>query len=805
MAQPVDTMMAQDASDLPRSYSTAERPNEGILFFGNVLPLRLQWLLRLPFHTDRIAPEFLKRINDNPTIAAADPVKLMQKAMSGQPTLQIKEVLPRLKEGGAFVKFSHDASASPSEVEAALKAYLKEKQIRPWWNPFQRIRAALVRGRPWVEDLYRLPSARLKAEFLPSDPGEQAAELSQEQLYSFFRPYGKLADIIAQPADSKIVPRFAYLDFADARRAIMAKNCMHGYKVLEEEGGGKAGTIFRLTYERKAKPHWIRDWFFNHPRIVIPALAVLITSITVAIFDPVRTFFIKAHITRQFHLTDNKIYKWFKAQATDILVKMRHRDDDDAGMEAIWDDRKDLIEQIQTWLLESVNTFIIVQGPRGSGKRDLVVDQALKHKRYKVIIDCKPIQEARGDSATINAAAAQVGYKPVFSWMNSISGMIDMAAQGATGVKTGFSETLDSQLTKIWNNTATALKQIALDGRKKDDKDAHLGDDEWLEAHPERLPTVVIDNFLHKSQEGSIVYDKIAEWAAGLITANVAHVIILTNDVSYSKSLSKALPNRVFREISLSDCSLETAKRFVITHLDAEDDDLPVNPAEKHLPPSQRRKDLHELDDVLPLLGGRLTDVAFLANRLKSGETPSKAVREIVRQSASEILKMYIMGSDEARRWTPEQAWHLIRTLAAKETLRYNEILLADTYKSGGEKVLQALEQAELISIVSVNGRPHSIRPGKPVYLPAFRLLHEDRVLRSRLDLALLNESIKLENASIEKYEAELRNLAELPKQPAELAPRVKWLLGKVEASQAKVEGYESESNTLKKVLVNEY
>ncbi|KAJ9641950.1 mitochondrial escape protein 2 [Coniosporium tulheliwenetii] len=737
-------MMAQDASDLPRSYSTAERPNEGILFFGNVLPLRLQWLLRLPFHTDRIAPEFLKRINDNPTIAAADPVKLMQKAMSGQPTLQIKEVLPRLKEGGAFVKFSHDASASPSEVEAALKAYLKEKQIRPWWNPFQRIRAALVRGRPWVEDLYRLPSARLKAEFLPSGPGEQAAELSQEQLYSFFRPYGKLADIIAQPADSKIVPRFAYLDFADARRAIMAKNCMHGYKVLEEEGGGKAGTIFRLTYERKAKPHWIRDWFFNHPELS---------------------------------------YLHWRSSLP------RSRDDDDAGMEAIWDDRKDLIEQIQTWLLESVNTFIIVQGPRGSGKRDLVVDQALKHKRYKVIIDCKPIQEARGDSATINAAAAQVGYKPVFSWMNSISGMIDMAAQGATGVKTGFSETLDSQLTKIWNNTATALKQIALDGRKKDDKDAHLGDDEWLEAHPERLPTVVIDNFLHKSQEGSIVYDKIAEWAAGLITANVAHVIILTNDVSYSKSLSKALPNRVFREISLSDCSLETAKRFVITHLDAEDDDLPVNPAEKHLPPSQRRKDLHELDDVLPLLGGRLTDVAFLANRLKSGETPSKAVREIRRGAALD----------------PEQAWHLIRTLAAKETLRYNEILLADTYKSGGEKVLQALEQAELISIVSVNGRPHSIRPGKPVYLPAFRLLHEDRVLRSRLDLALLNESIKLENASIEKYEAELRNLAELPKQPAELAPRVKWLLGKVEASQAKVEGYESESNTLKKVLVSEY
>jgi hypothetical protein len=39
-----------------------------------------------------------------------------------------------------------------------------------------------------------------------------------------------------------------------------------------------------------------------------------------------------------------------------------------------------------------------------------------------------------------------------------------------------------------------------------------LTNDEYLEAHPERLPVVVIDNFLYKSQEGTMVYDKMAEW-----------------------------------------------------------------------------------------------------------------------------------------------------------------------------------------------------------------------------------------------------------------------------------------------------
>ncbi|KAH7118013.1 RNA12 protein-domain-containing protein [Dendryphion nanum] len=784
-------------------------PNEGILFFDNVFPLRLQKFLGIPFASHDKPPAFFNNFISS-TIAGTDPEKVMESA-TGKDALPIKasEVILRLKEGGAFVKFTHDGNTSLSEVEKVIKEYLRTKNLRPWWSPFRQMRVNLVRGRPWVEDLFRLPTSRLRVEFIPSEPGAEAVELSQEQLFAFFRPYGKLGDIATQPPDSKIVPKFAFLDFSSIPTSIMAKNCMHGYLVTEAEGGGKKGTVLRLTYERKIKAHWIRDWLFSHPRVVVPIIAALVAGITVAVFDPIRTFFVKSHITRSWHIEDNKVYKWIKGYATDI-IRWRRRNDDDAGMEAVWDDRKGNIEQIQTWLMETAETFIIVQGPRGTGKRELVVDQALKDRKHKIIIDCKPIQEARGDSATINAAAAEVGYKPVFSWMNSISGMIDMAAQGATGMKTGFSETLDSQLAKIWNNTATALRSIALDSRHKDDKDANLGDDEWLEAHPERRPVVIIDNFLHKSQEGGIVYDKIADWAARLTTQNIAHVVFLTNDVSFSKSLSKALPDRVFRQISLSDCSPEVAKKFVITHLDAdvEDDPPPKDGSEKKLP-SQHRADLQELDTCIDLLGGRLTDLEFLARRIKTGETPTKAVHEIIDQSASEILKMHIFNSDEegsSRRWTTEQAWLLIKQLAQKETLRFNEVLLSDTYKSGGENALRALEQAELISIISgPNGRPSSIKPGKPVYHPAFKRLVEDKVLRSRLDLAMLADLSKIETAAIEKVENELLLLSQLTSQPAKLAPRIQFLLAKLASSQEKVEKYDLESKALKKVLGEEY
>jgi hypothetical protein len=52
------------------------------------------------------------------------------------------------------------------------------------------------------------------------------------------------------------------------------------------------------------------------------------------------------------------------------------------------------------------------------------------------------------------------------------------------------------------------------------------------------------------------------------------------------------------------------------------------------------------------------------------------AVRYIVEQSASEILKIFLLDADtlqqqQRRQWTPEQAWLLIKQLAEQETVSY--------------------------------------------------------------------------------------------------------------------------------------
>lgn len=416
----------------------------------------------------------------------------------------ITGIVPMLKDGGAFVKFR---SPNVEETETIIANFLKEKRLKPWFSPLRRVRAYIVRGRPWLEDLYRFPSTRLKVEFIGGEgsPG-------QEALYTLFRRYGRIVDILPQLPGSKELPKFAIVQYLRMRSATAARNCLHGYTGPEMEavpGKGPKARL-RILYERTIKTNWIKDWLVNHPRIVIPLVAAFIATFTVAIFDPVRTWFVKAKITGALNISDNTYYNWLKRHTIGMLpIGARRRDMGELW--AVWDERKEQVEQLKAWLLETVGTFIVVQGPRGSGKRGLVVDTVLAHRGNVLIIDCEPIDQAHGDSAIIAAAAAQVGYRPVFSWLNTISSLLDLAAQGTIGNSAGFSQTLETQFNKILLNTGTALRAVALRDKHTDNKDQWLSDEEYLSAHPEKRPVVVIDNFLHM-EGNSIIYERLADW-----------------------------------------------------------------------------------------------------------------------------------------------------------------------------------------------------------------------------------------------------------------------------------------------------
>ncbi|KAK0612815.1 RNA12 protein-domain-containing protein [Bombardia bombarda] len=801
-----------------KSGHIAASPNESIMFFDNLFPLRLSpVLIWRRWQSDPDLTSLLKAF-ENTSLGVLDPITLLKRAIPEKVPMKVTEIIPRLKDGGAFVKFTHPNDISATEIEENLSKILESQPVKPWFNPFRSVKIGLVQGVPWLEDLYRLPKGRLRVEFVAATDAEPSAELSQETLYSLFRRYGKIGEITSQSSDSKVLPRFAYVDFGLVRDAIMAKNCLHGF-VLREEGS-KHATKLRLSYEQRVKPHHIWDWFTSHPRIIIPLIAAFLAAFTVVVFDPIREFFVKAHVQRMFEFTNSRLYKWFKSQTSDILAFRKHKGEK-AGLNALFTHRRDLIDTIQNGLLETVDTFVVVHGPRGSGKRELILDQVLEGRKDVLVIDCKPIVEARGEAGTIRKLAMEVGYRPVFSWANNLSSLVDLAVQSTTGVKAGFSENLESQVVKILQTTASALKNVSLSNRKDTRKDERLSEDAYLEAHPERRAVVVIDNFLHKGDEKGIIYDKVADWAAALVQSNIAHVIFLTNDASYTKCLSKSLPDRVFHQVTLGDLSPDVAKKFVLSNLEPEDSDKKKEaPAkEADFPDAtteqQRREDLAELDECIESLGGRLTDLQVLARRLKIGQTPKKAVSEIIEQGASEILRMFLLNNKNGatdKKWSTEQAWFLIREIASNESLRYNEVLLANTFAASttpgaanGETAIESLANAELITVKSHHGHPQTIKAGKPVYQAAFTRLIEDAVVKARMDLAWLTELAKIEAKTIDKVETELSLLWSLPSQPKQSTERVNYLLGKLQASQQKIMAYEKEMGELKKVLSTDH
>ncbi len=299
--------------------------------------------------------------------------------------------------------------------------------------------------------------------------------------------------------------------------------------------------------------------------------------------------------------------------------------------------------------------------------------------------------------------------------------------------------------------------------------------------------------------------------------SNIAHVIFLTTDTSYSKSLTKSLPDRVFHQVTLGDLTPDVAKHFVISQIEQGDADTDQKEIEGTpiITEKQRRQDLEELDECIEALGGRLTDLQVLARRLKVGQTPKKAVSDIIEQGASEILRNFLLTNkgiaNGDKKWSSEQAWYLIKEIAEKETLRYNEVLLSNTFASSttpgasnAEAALESLANAELITVKSHHGRPATIRAGKPVYQATFNRLLKDAVVKARMDLALLTELAKIEAKTIDKAEAELSVLGAFPSQPYQAAERVNYLLAKLQGSQQKITAYEKEMAGLKQVLSQE-
>lgn len=883
---------------------------QGYLYFDSLYPIKLGfWDIRHWFvKTNHSA--LLQRLKDS--LPPEEEVGHAFKVVGAE---------ERLKDGGAFLSFTFSPLHQPSpaapiyeprdealqHIEDAVKRGLKRtytptEALMLSWGTKPSVH--IVRGKPWLEDLNRFPALGLKVNLAGGD-------LTEEQLWSLLRPYGRIASIDKKAGEAVVL-------FSRMRSATSARNCAHG---LELTNGVRLVINYKGT--ERAKQAW--EWTTSHPRIVLPALAFLLGGFTYAIFDPIREFFIESKLSHTFDFGNYKLYTWLKQNTVDLILD----DDSDnkkSGIDTVdWFERRASKESIQSWLRDKPETFVTISGPRGSGKHKLL-EASIPRNRMVLRIDCAEIARSVGSSAgsshssakaadgsssgagkmetaLISALASEVGYYPLFSWLNSFNSMIDLAAVGLIGSKAGFSKPVEEQLGQILEVTTRALTHVKSKEDKRVDKERKrrekvgngnaaaaaavavesasektplVGSPESSQegvaspaAPPDdglnpRLPVIVIDNFHLKSLRSPLLYSILTQWSSQMISSGTAHVIFVSdNPVASAKELGKALPDsRPANNIVLADAEKDRAREFVRSRLrearglmaggsDGADE---VAEEATAASPSSILSGLSTTSgqsgpaaastDVLPesdaewvdKLGGRLTDLETLLQKVSLGQSVPVAVSDLISRTTIELRKSLFGDGDSGESaggggasiasgsggssggsgqaappaWSRSAAWSLIKLLSSSPSgeVPYHWLLHSDSGPfKGSEAVMRAMEESELISVrhSASTGRPSVVRPGRPILLEAMRsLVNGDETFRLTQDLLDTRAGIAKSEGIIKGFEVEIKSLTEvvLAKTGGKgILARLESLGKKVEGEQDKLTSLEAKAGEMEKRL----
>lgn len=792
---------ANESDHSPSTTGVIETSNsEVVLYYDQIYPLGLSHSVLKQY----LAHFFMRGISDSQlrqrVLAAAQPLP---------PDSDITELVPTRRDGGAFVKFRMHPSCSEADFIDQIRENTKRSADKIQKNIFRHLMSFVwnpiptvypVKGRPWIEDLRRFPSRRLKVI-------SEGSPLTEEEIYLLFRRYGFITDIIPGK-------EYATVIFSQKRSAVCAKNCVTGIVL------NKGATTLHLQFIPDKRANFVIDFIINHQKVSVPLILALLATGAVLIFDPIRQWFVETKITHRYLLDRYKnlsvvkaiigayttVNNWLTRGYYYIDEQLTHGDDDkefsgrpDSSSFSIWEERFEMAKQLKLWILENVNTFIIVKGPKGAGKSDFVMHHTLEQdeqlSKNILVLNCDRLSKCRLESKLIKEAADQLGYFPVFTWTNSISQFADLALQGLTGLKTGLSELVETQIKNMFSLTSQAIRSVSLENyekyvsaMRKKNKKLKTGEapveiikeDAFLQLHPQAKPIIVIDKFASKSdsRNNEFLYQLIAEWASGLIQNNLAHVIFVTSDVGSVQQLNEALPNLVFKMISLADARSSSARQYVLSQVES--------------------KDSASIEQCLAPLGGRMLDLQAFVRRINSGESPGDAISEMVSQSAEQVTTFFLNNhlGEGGKSWDTAQIWYIIRQLAHYEEVEYKDLLASPLFPTQKEasQVLSSLEKHDLVVLKRDKGVLVSVCAGRPLYKAAFKDLVKDPRVYQLYEKDYLKALISIWTAKIATFEEELRGL---PTAKIDLRDRVEYLVEKIELANEKIVKLERDMSSL--------
>lgn len=171
--------------------------------------------------------------------------------------------------------------------------------------------------------------------------------------------------------------------------------------------------------------------------------------------------------------TLNNVFGWlnfniFNAGVEDdsISKKSEKEKSEDDSLIKGWEDRIHEAEKLISRLRQEPDSVILINGPRGSGKSQLI-NSILPEFDFRLFIDLEHISAATTDTQMLGRLANQVNYFPLFSSFVRMSSMIDIALTATTGAKAGLTTSTDDQLKRVLELLTMSLEKII---RKEHDR-----------------------------------------------------------------------------------------------------------------------------------------------------------------------------------------------------------------------------------------------------------------------------------------------------------------------------------------------
>ncbi len=303
---------------------------------------------------------------------------------------------------------------------------------------------------------------------------------------------------------------------------------------------------------------------------------------------------------------------------------------------------------------------------------------------------------------------------------------------------------------------------------------------------------MVIDRFQaarNGREQYAFVYKQLAQWAASLVSLDIAHVIFITDDVGSVQMLASALPGASLKRTVLSDASAAAAQSYVAGKLaQAGKRDLAQAP---------------ELRRYTAQLGGRMLDLQMFVRRIQSGDTPRTAYDGLVRQAVEQLTQQLMRAEDGAKggatggatggpAFTQPQAWCVIQQLAAQGQVSFTEIQKHPLFKADPYRALQALESAEIVVLQRDRGVIRNVRAAKPLYSAAFVQMVNSKAVYNSMQSDYLKALIAQISAKVAGLEDEVARYRGVDNSRI-FRVRLDYLARKIATFTAMIAGWESE------------